>query len=42
MRAGSVPIDALLTHRVALEDSPDQFPLWIAPETGVIKAMIEI
>src|SRR5208337_1515051 len=42
MREGLVPTEALLTHRAKLEDSPDQFPLWIAPETGVIKAIIEI
>jgi 2-desacetyl-2-hydroxyethyl bacteriochlorophyllide A dehydrogenase len=42
MREGLVPTAALLTHRARLEDSPEQFPLWIAPETGVIKAMIEI
>ena len=42
MREGLVPTEALLTHRAKLEDSPDQFPLWMAPETGVIKAIIEI
>ena len=42
MRARLVPTEALLTHRAKLEDSADQFPIWIAPETGVIKAMIEV
>lgn len=42
MRQGLVPTDALLTHRARLEDSPERFPIWIAPESGVIKAMIEI
>ena len=42
MRAGRVPTEALLTHRARLEEAPELFPVWIAPETGVIKAMIEI
>ena len=42
MREGRVPTDALITHRVALEEAPGSFPLWIKPETGVIKALIEI
>jgi 2-desacetyl-2-hydroxyethyl bacteriochlorophyllide A dehydrogenase len=42
MRAGLVPTDALATHRASLEESPGLFPEWIKPETGVIKALIEI
>ena len=42
IRSGLVPTEALLTHRARLEEAPDLFPVWIAPETGVIKAMIEI
>ena len=42
MREGRVPTDALITHRVALEEAPANFPLWIKPEAGVIKALIEI
>jgi 2-desacetyl-2-hydroxyethyl bacteriochlorophyllide A dehydrogenase len=42
LRAGQVPTAALVTHRAKLEDAPDRFPSWIAPETGVIKAIIEI
>jgi threonine dehydrogenase-like Zn-dependent dehydrogenase len=42
IREGRVPTDALITHRVALEDAPGSFPLWIKPEAGVIKALIEI
>jgi len=42
MRAGRVPTEALLTHRARLDEAPGRFPSWIAPETGVIKAMIEI
>jgi len=42
MREGLVPTDALATHRASLEESPARFPEWIKPETGVIKALIEI
>jgi 2-desacetyl-2-hydroxyethyl bacteriochlorophyllide A dehydrogenase len=42
LREGQVPTAALVTHRAKLEDAPDRFPSWIAPETGVIKAIIEI
>lgn len=42
MRSGRVPTEALLTHRTRLEEAPSLFPVWIAPEAGVIKAMIEI
>jgi 2-desacetyl-2-hydroxyethyl bacteriochlorophyllide A dehydrogenase len=42
MREGQVPTDALVTHRVSLDEAPSSFPAWIKPETGVIKALIEI
>jgi 2-desacetyl-2-hydroxyethyl bacteriochlorophyllide A dehydrogenase len=42
MREGLVPTEALVTHRVSLDEAPDSFPIWIKPETGVIKAIIEI
>ncbi len=42
MREGRVATDALITHRVPLETAPGSFPLWIKPEAGVIKALIEI
>ena len=42
MREGLIPTDALATHRASLEESPARFPEWIRPETGVIKALIEI
>ncbi|HZZ25607.1 MAG TPA: zinc-binding alcohol dehydrogenase family protein [Roseiarcus sp.] len=42
IRNGLVPTEALATHRALLEDSPARFPEWIRPETGVIKALIEI
>jgi 2-desacetyl-2-hydroxyethyl bacteriochlorophyllide A dehydrogenase len=42
MRDGLVPTGALATHRASLEESPARFPEWIKPETGAIKALIEI
>jgi len=42
MRDGLVRTEALATHRASLEESPSRFPEWIRPETGVIKALIEI
>ena len=42
MREELVPTDALVTHRVSLDEAPSSFPIWIKPETGVIKALIEI
>jgi 2-desacetyl-2-hydroxyethyl bacteriochlorophyllide A dehydrogenase len=42
MRAGLVPTETLVTHRVSLDEAPDNFPIWIKPEAGVIKALIEI
>ena len=42
LAAGDIPTASLLTHRAGLEESAGLFPHWIAPETGVIKAIIEI
>lgn len=42
MRAGKVPSDRILTHRSPLGEVPTHFSEWIKPETGVIKAMVEI
>jgi threonine dehydrogenase-like Zn-dependent dehydrogenase len=40
--AGLIPTGALNTHRAKLDEAPERFPEWIRPETGVIKAIIEI
>jgi 2-desacetyl-2-hydroxyethyl bacteriochlorophyllide A dehydrogenase len=42
LREGQIPTDSLITHRASLEEAAGCFPTWIAPETGVIKALIEI
>jgi threonine dehydrogenase-like Zn-dependent dehydrogenase len=39
---GSINTDPWITHRGRFEDVPTLFPQWILPETGVIKAMIEV
>lgn len=42
IRAGQVPTAALATHRAPLAEGPTAIPLWARPETGVIKALLEI
>jgi 2-desacetyl-2-hydroxyethyl bacteriochlorophyllide A dehydrogenase len=42
LRSGLIPTATLNTHRAPLTEAPDMFPAWILPETGVIKAIIEI
>jgi threonine dehydrogenase-like Zn-dependent dehydrogenase len=42
MSDGLVPTARLATHRASLEAAPERFPEWIQPETGVIKALIEL
>ncbi|WP_207460030.1 zinc-binding alcohol dehydrogenase family protein [Azospirillum sp. SYSU D00513] len=42
MREGRVPADLLITHRSPLAEVPGRFADWIKPESGVIKAMIEV
>jgi threonine dehydrogenase-like Zn-dependent dehydrogenase len=42
IRSGRVQVERLITHRGTLDEAPERFPAWIRPETGVVKAMIEI
>ncbi len=42
VESGQVDTRPWITHRGALSDVPDLFPTWVKPETGVLKAMIEI
>lgn len=42
VRSGRVQVGKLITHRGRLEEVLERFPEWIRPETGVVKAMIEI
>ncbi len=38
---GKVKVLPLITHRTTLEDLIPQFPAWLKPESGVIKAVVE-
>jgi 2-desacetyl-2-hydroxyethyl bacteriochlorophyllide A dehydrogenase len=40
--SGAVDVGPWITHRAPLVDVPEVFPTWTAPETGVVKAMIEV
>lgn len=42
IETGQLDTDPWITHRIAFDDVISQFPSLIKPETGVIKAMIEI
>jgi alcohol dehydrogenase len=39
---GSLDTSPWITHRAGFDEMIDAFPSWILPETGVIKAMVEI
>ena len=42
IRSGALPTGALNTHRGRLADLADDLPRWIRPETGVVKALVEV
>jgi 2-desacetyl-2-hydroxyethyl bacteriochlorophyllide A dehydrogenase len=42
VEAGIIDTTPWITHRARLEDAPAVFESWTAPETGVIKALIEV
>lgn len=42
MRAGRIPTDALNTHKAPLAALPEALPLWLRPESGVVKALVEL
>lgn len=39
---GFIDEKSFITHRSKFDDLPNEFENWLKPETGVIKAMIEI
>ena len=39
---GQIDTKPWITHRGAFEEMIEQFPAWVKPETGVIKAMVEV
>jgi hypothetical protein len=42
MDGGRVDTSGFITHTATMEKVPGEFPRWIKPETGVIKAVIEV
>lgn len=42
MEQGRVDPAAWITHRAGLDDAADRFAAWTDPDTGVLKAMLEI
>lgn len=42
MESGGIQVEAMITHRAALADTPYQMPQWCDPSHQVIKAMISI
>ncbi len=42
LRNGQFPIDSFITHRVPFTAMIDHFDSWLKPETGVIKALVEM
>lgn len=42
IRAGAIPVDALITHRTSLADAADNLPRWAVQKQGLIKALIEL
>lgn len=42
IRSGEIDTGPWITHRARLEEVPEVFGAWTRPETGVLKAMIEV
>ena len=42
LEAGQLDVRPWITHRAALDEVPAAFPVWAAPDSGVVKAMIEV
>jgi 2-desacetyl-2-hydroxyethyl bacteriochlorophyllide A dehydrogenase len=42
MQAGQVETETFITHRCGFDDMIGQFDSWLEPETGVIKAVVEL
>lgn len=42
IEAGKIDTRPWITHHAVMQDVPNVFPTWLQPETGVIKAVIEI
>ena len=42
LRAGSIPTEALATHRLSLDEVPSGFPGLLDPSAGVVKALVTV
>lgn len=42
METGVIDTGPWITHRTGLAELPEAFPGWLAPEAGVLKAMVEL
>jgi threonine dehydrogenase-like Zn-dependent dehydrogenase len=42
IESGRVNTSGFVTHTAALEETPGQFPSWVKPETGCIKAVVTV
>ena len=42
IESGRVNTSGFVTHTATLDETPAQFPLWIKPETGCIKAVVSL
>lgn len=42
MASGKLSVDQYITHRVSFDQVKDDFQSWLNPETGVIKALVEM
>jgi len=42
IESGAVDTTPWITHRAHFQEVPEVFPYWVKPETGVLKAMIEL
>ena len=42
LESGKINIDPWITHRTSYEGLIEEFPTWLQPETGVVKAMLEL
>jgi 2-desacetyl-2-hydroxyethyl bacteriochlorophyllide A dehydrogenase len=42
IESGKVDTTPWITHRAPFDAVPEQFPSWVKPETGVLKAIIEL
>jgi threonine dehydrogenase-like Zn-dependent dehydrogenase len=42
IESGRVDTTPWITHRAPFDAVPEQFPSWVKPETGVLKAIIEL